>query len=246
MIYIVNKNKSRKIRMAGDFSIDTRELKKLIKEYEISAKKIPVIQANVLNSYAFGSRSHAIKVIDRRMTVRNRRFVETSLQVRTALARNPVSMMGSVYRKSFSGWEEQQTGKLSDRKRIPTKAARRGNMKNRIAPSLRMKPSNVFESDKKIIGNSIPPKKRTQGMLSYVRRKKYVKPFLLSGSPKYRKGLYKRVRGKVRLIQATGDIDRSVKRITWMNMAVGEYFRVNPPAKVWKESMKRVLRFKKR
>jgi len=228
------------------FEVDLKDFKLLVRQYKINAREFRAAQINVLNSQAFGTRASAINVIQRGMTVRNKRFVASSLQVTKASAGAPYATVGSVYRKDFSGWVEQQTGKRASRKRLPTRSARRGNWRNRVAPSLRMKTQNKFVSDKNIIRSTGNASERTYGMLSYVRRTKYRKPFILSGSKKYRKGLYKLVGKKVKLIQQIGGVQGNVRRFPWMTYAVQRYMRKNAPIKVWAESVKRIVNFRMR
>jgi hypothetical protein len=233
--------------MAGQtFSIDLKDVKKLIKQFRVNEKEFKSAVINVLNSQAFGMKSTIPIVIKDNMTVRNPRFVSTSIQVSKASMKNPVAVVGSVRRPSFSGWVEQETGQKSDRNRIPTKAARRGNWANRIAPSLRMKPGNKFLSDRSIVQTARSGKQRIVAMLSYIERQNYRKPFILSGSTKFKKGLYKRVGKKFKLIQHLDAPRTSVKRVKWMGKSIKKYFVANDPLKVWRESVKRIVSFRKK
>jgi hypothetical protein len=228
------------------FSIDLKDLEKLIKQYEINEREFKSAMVNVLNSQAFGMKTIIPKTIEDTMTVRNARFVQSSIRVSKASWKTPVSRVGSILRPSFSGWLEQETGRKSDRNRIPTKAARRGNWANRIAPSLRMKPSNEFLTDRDVIKSAKSNRQRVVAMLSYVEKHNYRRPFILSGSSKFKKGLYKRVGKKFKLIQHLGAPRTSVKRVKWMKKSIKRYFAVNVPLDLWRESVKRIVSFRRR
>jgi hypothetical protein len=227
--------------MTDLFTVRIPKLKKLYQEFPTKFRKA---ESNVLNSFAFGARNSAIETLRKKMIVRDRRFLEAGLKVKKSSFKDPISEMGSIYRPSFSGWREQQTGERVDRNRIATVAARRGNIQNKIAPSVRMKRSNEFLRDSEVIPGRTGAG-RSAAMIAYVQRKKHNKPFILSGSTKYPKGLYRRKRKRIVLLQKLGDVAKTVKRIRWMDISIQEYFTNNSIRRTWAQSIARILRVKK-
>lgn len=131
----------------NDFYFDQSDLKKLETFFKHSPRLLRPVTANVLNSLAFDNRKLNIRNISNSMIIRNRRFVESSLQVqktRSGSIDRQIAYSGSVNRPRFTGWEEQQEGNPSKTKRAVTLAGRRGSKKNVAIFKARLKPGNKF------------------------------------------------------------------------------------------------------
>jgi hypothetical protein len=139
----------------NDFTIDLHDLKQLERFFRDSPKLLKPVTANVLTSLAFDNRKLNIRNIESSMIIRNRKFVESSLQVQKARSGSidsQIALSGSVNRPRFTGWEEQQEGKPSHTKRIITTAGRGGNRKNVAISKARLKPSNKFYKPSQFAG----------------------------------------------------------------------------------------------
>lgn len=235
--------------MSQLFDIDISQLIRLKKFYKRAPNEFKKVSANVLNSFAFGTRAEALKVIKSKMIIRNERFVNSRLRVVRTSGNKEVSqqesIVGSISTKRFSGWKEQQFGTLPERDRTFTPFARRGDMKRAVLPSVRLKPSNKYVSSDEFAGKT--PSQRLIVMLQVLNRKKYKKPFIIKHkSNKFKKGLYKFYgSGKNKKILALQffNVRKAPKKIEWMTMASDNYFRKNNVENIWADSMKRILKF---
>ena len=85
----------------NDFYMDNTQLRQLQKTFKQSPKLLRPVTANVINSLAFDAKKQYYREIDRNMIVRNRRFVESSLQVQKARSgpiEKQIALSGSVNR----------------------------------------------------------------------------------------------------------------------------------------------------
>jgi len=139
----------------NDFTIDQHDLKQLERFFRDSPKLLKPVTANVLTSLAFDNRKLNIRNIESSMIIRNRKFVESSLQVQKARSGSidsQIALSGSVNRPRFTGWEEQQEGKPSHTKRAVTTAGRGGNRKNVAMSKARLKSSKQFYKPQQLQG----------------------------------------------------------------------------------------------
>lgn len=226
------------------FQINLSDLKKLKKFYKKAPKQFGRAAAGVLNDFAFGARKESVKTINRRMTVRNSKFVSSSIRVSKARGSNIDSMRsesGSIRRKRFSGWEEQELGKRSSRTKIASKFGRGGSNKGTLKPSFRMKPSARFMKPSDFPGAT--GTQRVGVMLRIIgRTKKRSRPFIITGSRKFSSGLYKIQNKKIKRIQKFKTREQP-KRIKWHTEAKKDYFQSVDIRNVWAKNIRRVLKF---
>lgn len=233
--------------MSQMFQIELKDFINLHKFYKRAPREFQKTAAGVLNSFAFGTRKSAIDVINDKMTVRNKRFVETSFRVKTANANTDlnsmVSRVGSIKRPRFSGWEEQQTGKKRPSTRVGTLLSRGKNESKQIRPAARMKPGRNFPDSGDFKGKS--EQQRTTVMLNTLKRKKFRKPFVIRRNlRKLKAGLYRFFRGKVKMLQRFDSKKAQPKKLDWMGEARREYFNAHPVRQTWARAIKHVLKLR--
>lgn len=222
--------------MSKLFDVQARDIVDLIKFYKNAPKQFQRASGMVLNSFAFGTRKAATDTINDEMTVRNQRFVSSSLLV----DKTPLNVkftaqeatVGSIKRDRFSGWEEQQTGKRRKKTRVATLLARGQSDTKQIKPAARMKTGKDFPEPK---GNPV-------AMLNMLKRKKHRKPFILRKFSKFKPGLYKFLRGKIVKLQDFDSKKAQPKRLDWMGISIDKYFRQHPVRQTWADALRRVLK----
>ncbi len=230
------------------FDISIPNLINLKRFYKKAPKKFQKASANVLTSFAFGTRAEAMNVIKSKMVIRNPRFINSRLRVSKAFGSTNIgsqqSEVGSIPAQRFTGWIEQQTGKMPAKNRIFTLLARRGDITRQALPSARLKPGNKYISSDEFTGKT--PNKRIIAMLQILGRKGYKKPFIIRRGNKFKKGLYKfKGSGKNKKILALQlfRTNKRPKKLEWLTMARDNYFRKNDVNKVWEKSLKQILKF---
>lgn len=233
--------------MSQMFQIEIKDFINLRKFYKRAPRKFQRVAAGVLNNFAWGTKKSAIAVINEEMTVRNKRFVESSFRVKNANANTDlnsmVSRVGSIERPRFSGWEEQQTGKKRESTRVGTLLSRGKNMSKQIRPAARMKAGRNFPDAGDYEGKS--EQQRTMVMLNTLKRKKFRKPFVIRRKlRKFVPGLYKFFRGKVKMLQRFDSKKAQPKKIDWMGEARRDYFRAHPVRETWGKAIKHVLKLR--
>lgn len=232
--------------MSRLFQVEAKDLINLRKFYKKAPKQFQRVSANVLTSFAFGTRTESLGAINDKMTVRNKRFVDGSVRVvkaRSGPISSQESEMGSINRARFSGWAEQELGTPTKRTRVATALARGNNPEKQIKPSLRLKPSNQFISPKEYKGRS--EQHRTNIMIWDLMRTNSKKPFRIRKHRKFKPGLYKFVRKKIVAVQVFAKASKlQPKRIRWMTTGINTYFKKNPPRRVWGDSIRHILKFK--
>lgn len=233
--------------MAELFDLDAPDLINLEKFYRRSPAAFRRTAANVLNSFAFGTQTEAKKVIARKMIVRNKRFLDSVFRVQKTHGGTPIAdqqaAVGSIRKKRFSGWEEQQTGKKRASSRVGTLLSRQNTEKKQILPRYRMKSGQNFLSPNKFKGNT--KSNRTISMLRDLKSRKFKKPFVIGRKYKnFRPGLYRFYRGKIRRLQSFKSKKAQPKRFDWMGTARRHYFKKYPVQKTWNNSIKFVLKLR--
>lgn len=230
------------------FQLDRKELDRLVRLYKRMPREFQQATARMLNSFAFGTQKEAIKVIQRRMTVRNQRFVKSAVRVRKARGSDQLTaqeaITGSIFRARFSGWREQELGKATDRTRIATIFARGGDKGKQIRPSLRMKSNNQFLSPDDFPGNSAAH--RVVVMLQVLSRKRHRRPFIIKHHPKFKPGLYKFQRRKLHMVQDFNPSKPQPRRIRWMTSGRKRYFRGVDLRALWTDNLNRSLKTARR
>lgn len=221
--------------------LDVRRLKKF---YKKAPRQFSRASANLLDSMAFSNRKESKQIIEDKMTIRNKRFVNASLRVqktkKNQSINNQESIFGSLQRDRFSGWKEQEFGTQPEQDRIFTVLSRNENWSKPVLPSNRLKPSNVFVTPNDYEGKN--KEHRANVMLQILSRKKYKKPFLISGHKKVKKGLYRFVNEKIRRVQSF-EKKKKPKRIRWMRIGTIRMGKGNAIRSMWSESIKRIMKF---
>lgn len=225
--------------MSKLFDVEMKDLVNLRRFYKRAPKKFQRVTANVLNSFAFGVKKELPGVIDDFMTVRSAGFVRGSFKVEKSKSNIPLrsqeSIVGSINRDRFTGWEEQQTGKRRKKTRVGTLLSRGGSEKKRIFGAARMRSGKTFRTIKR---------KKGIHLMNAVKRKKIRTPFIITGNKAFRSGLYKVVRGKIKRLQVFDSKRAQPNKIDWMGFARKRYFSSNPVRKTWAKSIKHVLKFR--
>lgn len=224
------------------FSMDKTDLISIMNLYKKAPKKINRAAASVLNSIAFEARKKQIQTIHDNMTVRNQQFVVSSIRVKMAKSSMPLSVqsaeVGSIKRNRFTGWAEQELGVKAKRTKVATKLARGGSEKGQIAPRFRMKKGKNYPDPSEFKGSSTS--NRVINMLQTLSAQKYNKPFVIKGyNKKFKPGLYKFQRRKIKRLQEFKTTKAQPKKIKWMtiaNKAVHSSLNIN---KVWGNALKK-------
>lgn len=232
--------------MATIFDWDDRSFKAFTKLYKNSPSKARRATAQLLSQFAFATRQQAIIEINRSMTVRSKKFVESRLRFKRA--RNEQidhqrSKTFSVGAKNFSGWEEQMTGGKQKGTRTQSLLARSGNFDKKVKPSNRMKPGRNFINR----GDYDLPRGGDEMKVYFikVRTQNPNKPFIVKKRYKrVKKGLYIFKRGKMRMLQNFEASPRATKVNPWMRRARANFNKQMDIGKEWEKSLRTVYKFK--
>jgi hypothetical protein len=215
-----------------EYAIDLHEVNGLRKWYGKQPSRMRVASAHMLNHFAFGTRTQAISVIGKTMTVRNPRFVARQVRVTKASTSSPVtvqkSLTGSVAMQRFSGWVEQEKGTPTNRKRFATLAGRSGVKTKQIRPVARLKPANEVIT---IQSSGYKPRggvSNYAGFIAMLMRKGENRLIRVKGI------LLKRKRSKLELVQVLRK--KQPKRIPWLRTARANYFRATNVDKLWEKT----------
>lgn len=229
-----------------DFKIDYSDMKKYQRLFRDSPRLLRPVTSNVLTSLAFDARRQYIHEINQSMIVRNRKFVEGSLQVKKARSgpiEQQIALAGSVRRPRFMGWEEQQKGIASKNKRAITKAGRKGNIRNVSLPRARLKPGNKRYHPRQFAGRT-----RYAQFLFMMRVLSTRKGgrFLLSDKLKIKNGvlppgLYELYKNKVHRLQVFDNKLRS-KRNPWMSKSNQRLRFSTNIMKKYEDSTRRIIK----
>lgn len=205
--------------MADTFEFSATDEKRLMKFYRTAPRKFGYATADVLNQMAFGNRNESINILHNRLTIRNKNFVNSSMRVEKAKGYHNINTMeskfGSIKKDRSSGWIEQETGRRSNKDRVATIMGRSGSESKQIKPSIRLKQGRRFKSAQDFEPNGSVG--RTLMMLMKLKREKYKKPFVVRRRNKYkRRGMYKFVRGKAKLLYAFNTKKVRPARVVWL------------------------------
>lgn len=220
-----------------EWKADLHEVDGLRKWYGKQPRLVRVACGTMLNEFAFGVRTEAIKQIGRFMIVRNPKFVSGRIRVTKARITAPVEVQaawtGSVATNRFTGWTEQEFGKKAARNRLATIKGRGGDKTKQIRHAVRLKPKNdVVTMDDP---DYQPKGDRLGGFIAMVMRKKERRLIRIKGS------FYKRNRKKLELVQSM-DGKKQPKRLRWMRKARAIYFRKTNLDALWRKTVDRTMR----
>ena len=140
----------------------------------------------------------------------------------------------------FSGWEEQETGGVSDRSRAFTLTARRGREQNRVAQAARLKPGNTFVTASDVPINARDERNRIRIFIQIMSRRNN-EPFILRKRYKrMKKGVYVFKAGKLKQLQQFKPL--KVKRKPWMAPTRKQVVTRANIRNQWAKSIRFVLR----
>lgn len=176
--------------MANMFTLDLSELKKLKKWAKRNPPQFKRAYAMTLNSLAWAIKKEIPNQLDKTMEIRNPRFVNSKIRVQNAKYSGQISdqqaIVGSIYGPRFSGWREQITGEASQKDRIATNQARKGEKSLGILLArARMNRKEQFHKQQDFAHPQWGKTRaqRTTAMMAAIRKRKVKnKPFILSGN----------------------------------------------------------------
>lgn len=232
--------------MAKDaFEIDWKQLLVWQKFFKKAPRLFKIAQRGVLNAQAFHMKKILIPAsIHSKMIVRSPKFVNSSIRVSMAKGNKMQSEVGSVFRKGFSGWNEQQLGTKSKRDYVNSPYSRSDNRRNKVVNKRRLKTSNkrVKISDYNVKGNSI--KQRNIVWLQMMGKNNERRPFKLEHAVgKLSKGIYMFNGNKIRRIANTEPKSTQPKKIPWLTNALMKQ-KPSDVNLMWKSQLNRVKKFK--
>lgn len=210
---------------------------------------------HVLNSAAFGTRKLAIRNIKRDMIARNERFISGSVRVDKARLGAPLSQqqsqVGSIKRKRFSGWREQEGGQQTKRKHFAKETARQDSRQKQILRLARLRAAGRFQKPADFRGGGGPVAKAAR-MVHILSRFGFTKPFIILGLEKkqrgrkpppgvYRLGAGKYPNKRLTLLQRFKKPE-STKKKPWMKPAREEYISRVDLRTVWGRAVVREMR----
>ena len=233
------------------FSLDLRTYNQLKKFYKAAPRQFLYATKGMLTTFAFKAREEQIQEIRKSMTVRNDRFIQAKIRYQKAMGSNIDnihSISGSIRGPRFSGWEEQQKGKTTQRTRTQSLMARSGAWNKQIKGTARMKSSNrFFNPESEMEGGNINQK--YAAALAAMRRGAIQKRnFLirkrLGGRMKtLKRGLWMMRRRLLFRLQTFNPNKVQPKRNPWHTRAIGRMrSKVNLRIE-WSKQISRVLKF---
>ena len=227
------------------FTIDSQDLKKLDRFFKGFPKEMRQATAGILNSLAFQTRKNDIQIISANMIIRNRRFLESSLRVKTTPPRRieeQVAYAYSMERPRFTGWKEQQKGTPPKRKRSITKYARGGDMHKQVRHKARLKSGNKFYRPEQYQGKTY--QQRFYFMMRVLGSRGGGEFLLLKKIATKRgmlgRGLYVLKGHQIKKLQ---DFERSfnVRRDMWRSQSLSKLHSNNDIQRIWKEQLNRII-----
>ena len=233
--------------------IDDRDLKKYIKALEEAGPKAKGIISGILNSHAFKTREYDIQNISQSMVIRDTKFMTSSLRVekasKTSSINSMIAIAGSINRKGFSGWEEQQTGKRPTKRRGYTPGARDFNYKSKTVGKARLKPNQKFTRYTDFNFPNIKSEKQKIGLfLKIMMDRKNKTGTMMQGKsfilPKYKGfeyGLYNYQNFKFVKYQEFDRANRPVKLNQWRTRSLQDLYKKNDIDKLWTNGLRRIF-----
>ncbi len=227
------------------FTIDLRDLRKLERFFRQAPQLIKPVTANILTSLAFKTREYDIQNLSASMIIRNPGFMRASLKVDKSPItniQNQVARAYSINRPNFTGWEEQETGKQSPKGRAGTIHARKGNIRNTMMARARFKKENKFYRPSQFQGKT---RQQSFYFMMRVLGTRGTSEFLLTEDMPLKngvlnKGLYELRNHRIRRLQKLSGI-RQPRRNPWRTASLRSLQVRNDIAKIWPESLKRIL-----
>ncbi len=217
------------------FTLDLKQMYNDVKYYKVEApKNVRTASARVLNTLAFQTKRHAPKELAASMNIRAVNFAKTSIRFTKTHRDTPLHQQrteaGSIVRKRFTGWSEQD-GKKDKRSHIFTSKGRPGG-KGKARQKFR------FEEDVKFARPSdlamSPSWERTFAFLHKMRRdSQYQTPFMITKNDETKSikpGLYTLGRRKKKNIIARALLgNKQPKKNKWLERVTARVLRIYPP-----------------
>jgi hypothetical protein len=219
--------------------------------------------AQMLTEMAVQSKTTIEGWLEGKMILRAPKFIKSKIRWKRAKSFKPIdqqfSTVGSIEvkkssaRGAFSGLVEQETGKRTKRKRVATIKGRRGSKRHRLKPTARLKRRD-FPSKEGFPGRdnwmestgladrfgSTFDDFQIWGMLRYLDRDNWRKPFIITGHSSIPPGVYqfgtKRNQhgGREIVLLNAMDPKRKQPRVNrWMTHSIRRYFRRTDLDKEW-------------
>jgi hypothetical protein len=219
--------------------IEIFRLRKLIKQ---SPVKMRAVTAKILNDLAFKTRTEAIKTLKKELIIRQEKFISSTIRVQKAKSTAPmetqVSTIGSIAKRRFSGFEEQELGTETKRTRVASLYGRSGSKSKVIKSAFRLRKN--FPSPKDYPGKSYSH--RTTVMLQTLNQQKYKKPFVIKKHRKFKPGLYRFLRKRIVPLQHFKPRSLQPKRIKWLSMAYEKTYEQIGLGALWARALKKIFR----
>lgn len=238
--------------MVDIFQIDMRDFARLTLFMKRAPFEFRRTTAGAINTIAFQAKKEIVKEIGRTMEVRSPKFVSSSVIVQPTRIRSiskQEAIVASIKRRGFSGWEEQETGKANEKKKVITQAARTGgSFSKKVRMKARMRPGRKF----KTLRDFKSKKARTKGQMAFAMLKdtrtgKSKEPFAITGRLPGRMGrmapgIYAKVGGKKMFFRLqTFDKKYKVERNKWMTKSIDRLTSKIDMRKLWAEQLNRII-----
>ena len=243
----------------ADADIFSGDFKNLVK-YERLLKRAPKAAARAsaftLTGFALGTARNARTIIHSKMTIRNKPFIDKSLQTIFAKPNQPMNRMkaitGSVVRPRYTGLAEQELGTPPARDRTFTRAAR-GGVRTRVTRGwARLKPNAKYPSptNSELLTSARAGRKdfslkglkginRLVGFLHMLSEQKKAQTFIIRKKfGRFKRGLYRFDKGKIKKLQSF-DQKSKPKRLRWLTGGLDKYFKSTNISKVWNTNLQK-------
>lgn len=235
------------------FELDLSDQRKLTKIYKAAPRKFQRATAGYLNSLAFKARPDQIASINRTMTVRNPRFVNSKIRVKTTKPSTPIdrqaATVGSIRGPRFSGWTEQERGTGDKRDRTISEQARGGSDKRQVMAKARLKRTANFHRVQEFrTGRHKTYGQALVAMLRESSQGRLKRPFIITkgGGPgnlsKYRHGLYGNKGRRVVRYQTFRKRPPRAKITHWHSRGIATTLRRVNKRVLWGQQIKRAFK----
>lgn len=238
--------------MAPLFDIDKGGLKKYRQFLKKAPRAARKAVAWTLNGFTLGSRRHSLKITHSELTMRNQKFIDSSMKTAFAKPSKQINKMesifGSVERPRYTGLREQQTGEQPKQKNTTTRAARGGVKRRQVKSWARMRANAKFPSPNKTQGlktrdgrdyglSGLTGPRRIVAFLSILNERKVAQTFILRKSfGRFKRGLYRFQQGVIKKLQSFGTRGKP-KRVKWLTKGVDNYLKSININKVWSKNL---------
>ena len=228
------------------FKVSAPDLINLRKFYKRAPKQFTFAVANMLNSFAFGTREQAFKVLKGSMTIRNARFVSKMLRAETIKGSTPIasqqSIAGSLDGQRFTGWAEQELGKAPKKTRTASLFARSGQHSKQMKRKARLVPGTEYLTPDDFKGKNAHH--RAVVLLIVTNRNRLKDPFVIKGHDTLSDGLYQwSGKGKLKWLQNFEETKKP-KSLPWLTRARKRYFSKTNITRLWEKTLTRTLKLK--